>query len=735
MRVRLANKKLLAAVLGSAAVIIYLVLFALGLLPPFRGGSIFVAVIGEEGDQTVNAVQMLFDQVNQEGGINGKKIELMVFDDLNDADTALDIAKEIRDQDKALLVLGHAYSSTSIAAGEIYKDAEIPAITSSATALTVTQGNDWYFRVIFNNSLQATILASYVHHVLGNEIVSIIFDERAYGKSLAQAFEQEALAHGMEVRSKFPFDPRVRDTEPALAEIVEALSLVESPGAAFLAVQGDEAEVLVRSIRDLGMDPQFVGTDSIGGQFFVDELGDYTNGIYAAAPLIFDVANQAAQDFRRASSQQYGELPDWSAASNYDAATIAVQAIRAAQINGDSASLQDDRGKVREQLAGLNSPEQPFRGTTGAIYFDHNGDAVKSVPIGEFKNQRFISAPVQFQPLNETISKDELEQAIIEGHVVEAGGQPFDKAMVVYTGMEINKVRDISIRDSSYYMDFYVWFRSNNEFPVEGIEFTNAAAEIKLGEPIDQESTENAFYRLYREKGVFKGAFRLNDYPFDQQTLQVQFHHPEITREHLIFVRDDLGMPSSDSLLADFEERQALDGAEWDVNRLEFFQDTIEDVAGLGHPDLLSTQQSAQRSRFNLTIEIRRDVASYSVKNLIPLFLLVGLAYLMFFLPPDQVAVRIGIGVNVLLATAFFSVRLSNELPNIGYLVAMEYLFIGLYALALFGIFMAIVDYMVSQRGNAGQKKWEHRLMVASKIGYPIVVVGGVAAMGFFYLV
>ena len=64
----------------------------------------------------------------------------------------------------------------------------------------------------------------------------------------------------------------------------------------------------------------------------------------------------------------------------------------------------------------------------------------------------------------------------------------------------------------------------------------------------------------------------------------------------------------------------------------------------------------------------------------------------------------------------------------------MEYLFIGLYALALFGIFMAIVSYMVSQKGDAGQLKWEHRLMVASKIGYPMVVVGGVAAMGYFYL-
>ena len=61
------------------------------------------------------------------------------------------------DQGKALLVLGHSFSSTSIAAGKIYDDSKIPAISGSATALEVTQDKDWYFRVIFNNGLQAAI--------------------------------------------------------------------------------------------------------------------------------------------------------------------------------------------------------------------------------------------------------------------------------------------------------------------------------------------------------------------------------------------------------------------------------------------------------------------------------------------------------------------------------------------------------------------------------------------------
>ena len=178
-----------------------------------------------------------------------------------------------------------------------------------------------------------------------------------------------------------------------------------------------------------------------------------------------------------------------------------------------------------------------------------------------------------------------------------------------------------------------------------------------------------------------------------------------------------------------------MDGAEWDVNQLEFFQDTLQIEAPLGHPDLLIPQHPAEHSRFNATIQIKRDIVSYSIKNLIPVFLLVGLAYLLFFLPSDQVAVRVEIGVNVVLATAFFSVRLSNELPNIGYLVAIEYLFIAVYLLALFGIFAAIVSYVEGQRDEGAPKKWDKRLILGGKIGYPVVVVAGSAAMSLYYLI
>jgi branched-chain amino acid transport system substrate-binding protein len=749
MRILRLTKTKIAAIVSLVAAMAYLALFALGIMPPYPTDAIYVAVIDEEGGETANGVRMLLDQVNQAGGINGKKVEMQVFDDGNEEDAAAAKALEIAEQGKALLVFGHGYSSTSIKGGEVYQRYGIPAISGSATARDVTLDNDWYFRVIFNNSRQAAIMANYIDDVLGEEGVTIIFDQRAYGKSLAEAFEQEAMSLGLDVRGKFGYDPREGDLDQALAAIVDQIAFMEAPGAVFLAVQGTEAVVLIRSIRDRGLEHLLVGADTIGAQTFVSELnaepqtsggpggitGDYSEGIYAASPLIFDVANQSAQDFRREYTRIHGEEPGWIAASHYDAATIAVQAFQMAGVEGTPSSLQEDRRKIRDYLAGLDSPDRSFRGNTGPIYFDQHGDAIKSVPIGVFKNQRFISGPTQFQPVSGVTADRDFEQDLKDGRVIKIGGQYIEKAMVVYTGMEINKVRDINIRESSYFMDFNIWFRSNGEFQGEAIEFTNAASNLKLGEPISEEITEDTVYRAYRVKGVFKGEFALNNYPFDQHTLTVQFYNPGITREHLIFVRDELGMDPSADLLADLNQRRALDGPEWDFNQVDFFQDTVQIDTRLGHPDLLDSKMVAEFSRFNFTIQIEREIASYSVKNLTPLLLLVLLVYLIFFLPPDQIAVRITIGINVILATAFFSVRLSNELPNIGYLVAMEYFFIALYVLSLFAIFESIVSFVGEQKTGGGQQMWIRRLLLyGGKVGYPIFVLAGGLAMIWYYL-
>ncbi|MGK7921335.1 MAG: ABC transporter substrate-binding protein, partial [Trichodesmium sp.] len=178
-----------------------LLIFCLGIVIIFPRGdrTIYLAVVGPltgehklEGQEMVRGINLYLDQVNQEGGIWGKQVKLLEFDDQREPELARQKALEIAKQNKALVVLGHYSSSTSVEGSKVYKEYGIPAITASATNQAVTQGNDWYFRVVVDTSFQGIYLANYVKRILHQQTASIIIQEDdIYSKFLAKAFEDE----------------------------------------------------------------------------------------------------------------------------------------------------------------------------------------------------------------------------------------------------------------------------------------------------------------------------------------------------------------------------------------------------------------------------------------------------------------------------------------------------------------------------------------------------------------
>lgn len=132
------------------------------------------------GIEMANAADLAIARVNVAGGINGRQIALLRYDDQSDPEVARERAAEIAADARPLLVLGHRTSAPSIAAGEVYREAGIPAISGSATADALTADNPWYFRTIFTNSFQGNLLATYVRDILGHDTASVVTTTRPY---------------------------------------------------------------------------------------------------------------------------------------------------------------------------------------------------------------------------------------------------------------------------------------------------------------------------------------------------------------------------------------------------------------------------------------------------------------------------------------------------------------------------------------------------------------------------
>lgn len=346
------------------------------------GDTLQIAVIGpmsgkdhEAGQAMLDGVNLRVIEINQSGGIDGRTLEVLTYDDQNDKVAARDKAMEIAQDSKALVVIGHYYSSISLEGGRIYKDYGIPAITASATAPEVTVGNNWYFRVVPDTNLQGKFSALYLRNILEQKSVYIVFEQDAYGMTLKRSFEQASRNAGLQIKNIWGVDSANNDVDRKFDAITHEMQRDPNPGALFVALQDHQAAKLVRSIRDTGIDLVVMGGDAIGSDSFQRKFakipietrspGHYTDGIYAATFFIRDISNRQARQFSKKFKQRFDKDPDDIAATHYDAAAIAVEAIRKANIEFDVAQT---RKNIRNQLNGFRDIETAYKGITGRIF-------------------------------------------------------------------------------------------------------------------------------------------------------------------------------------------------------------------------------------------------------------------------------------------------------------------------------------------------------------------------------
>jgi len=595
--------------------------------------TIYIAFIGPTGkDSTAGrmmtqGIRLYLDEINdKKDELNGKKIELITYDDENKCQTkAKSEALRIVEDNQALAVIGHWYSSCSITGGDVYKKYGMPAITPGSVNVKVTQGNEWYFRNIYNASASGQFLAHYVKKVFQLNQVTIIHDGSGYGSYLAEVFEKATEKLNLEVKNKWAFeygdDPK--NKEMIFKNIVKKLKQDgESAGAILLATQANEGIPLVKLIKDASIQNHIISGSGFSEQTFVYGFktfpkekanpGYYTNDIYVATPLIFDTANEKAQRFKEKYHAKYNEEPDWSAAYAYDTATVLIKAIKQAKITGIQESLKTDRARIRDVLASFTNIHDAVEGTTGFNYFNENRDAQKPVAIGVYKNQNIVSALTQFQAMRNPNEISDLEAALQKERVLIINEKYMYRTNVVYTGIKINEISDFDINNLTFSLDFHMWFRFAGDSNPQHIEFLNAVVpdqiQEQLKKPLEEKIKDQITYRVYRIKSRFRADFLSHHYIYKQHTLGIHFHHLELTRNNLIYVTDILGMGNIQSMSEKLQKSQVLSPtAGWTIEQIRFFQNLAK-IYSLGDPEYLNVQAGiVEYSQFNTNIQIKKN--------------------------------------------------------------------------------------------------------------------------------
>ncbi len=353
------------------------------------GDTIKVGVYGDLtgatssfGQSTKNGIELAVEEINAAGGVNGKKIVLVVEDDQGRPEQAKTVVSKLINQDKVQAVLGEVASTNSLAAAPVAQEAKIPMITPSSTNPKVTETGDYISRVCFIDPFQGSVMAKFASNTLKAKTAAILGDVNSdYSKGLTQFFEEEFTKLGGKVLAKEAYTQTDPDFKGILTKIRDT-----NPDVLYIPGYYGQVGIIAKQARELGMNIPLLGGDGWDSPELWNLGGNALKNAYISNHYSAENPAPEIQNFVKAYRAKYGVVPDSLAALAYDAAKVLADAIKRAGTT-ESAKLKD----------AINSTKD-FAGVTGKITLDKSRNAVKPAVVlelnpaeGQFKFKETIA--------------------------------------------------------------------------------------------------------------------------------------------------------------------------------------------------------------------------------------------------------------------------------------------------------------------------------------------------------
>ncbi len=331
-----------------------------------------------DGASAKNSVELGLKEVNDSGGIKGKKVQLVVYDDRFKTEEAVAIANRLIEKDKVLGVVSGSYSNPTRVAAPIFQKAGIPMVAAYAVHPDVTwdpkqkKPNDFIFRNGFLAEIEGAAAAEFAVKNLKAKKIALIFMDNDFGRSISSGFAERAGKSGATIltRQMYKF-PGEKDFRPFLTRIKE-----EVPDLIFAAGYYNEAAAIVRQSKELGIAAQVMGEEGFDSPKFLEIAGPAAEGVVIATNLDRDDYRPVVQNFLKNYRNAFKEDADMVGASSYDAFMVLVDAVRRA--GADPKAVQKALIETKD-----------YNGLTGKISRFVQGEVVKPVQIQIVKGEKF----------------------------------------------------------------------------------------------------------------------------------------------------------------------------------------------------------------------------------------------------------------------------------------------------------------------------------------------------------
>lgn len=329
--------------------------------------------------QTVNGINLAIKQTNEQGGVLGKQIKLIIADNKSEPSESANAITKLIKNDNVKLVFGSVASSNVLATVQIAHDSKIPLITATATNPSVTmeqnQVRPYVFRTCFIDPFQGEVMANFAAKSLQAKTAVMYIDSSSdYSKGLAKIFAEKFIANGGMIIGEESFLQKDQDFKSTLTKI-KAIN----PDVVFIPAYYEEVGKIIRQAREIGIKSQLIGTDGWDDPKLIEIAGlSAVEGTFFSNHYSPQDQDPKVVEFVKAYKAEYNQEPSALAVLGYDCALVVIDAIKRAG--------SDDPEKIRQAL----EETKKLQITTGLLSIDNNHNPIKSAVVVEIKNGQQI---------------------------------------------------------------------------------------------------------------------------------------------------------------------------------------------------------------------------------------------------------------------------------------------------------------------------------------------------------
>lgn len=334
---------------------------------PYKIGGIF-AITGRAsflGEPERNSMELLAEQINAAGGINGHPIELVIYDTEGDATKAVLNANKLIEKDNVLAIVGPSLSGTTLAVVPIAEKTQVPLISCAASVKITTPVKKWVFKTPQTDVMAVAKIYEYLKGQGVTEI-AILTVGNAFGDSGREQLIQQAPDYGFEMVTAEKFGPKDTDMTPQLTKI-RALK----PEAIICWGTNPGPAVVAKNMRQLGIEIPLYQSHGVASKKFIELAAEAANGIILPTGKILVAGDLPDGDPQKTVLLKY--IDDYEAKYKmaisgfggyaWDGLQILAQALEKAG---------DDRAKIRDEIERISG----YVGISGIFRFspqEHNG--------------------------------------------------------------------------------------------------------------------------------------------------------------------------------------------------------------------------------------------------------------------------------------------------------------------------------------------------------------------------